>query len=109
MKKLLFALISLSLVALAQGNVDNGKRLFLKNGCYECHGYGGQGGAAGARHAQTKLSLPAFTAFVRNPAPGGMPPYRVKIMTGQELADVYAYIKTFPEPTPVNSIPLLNE
>jgi mono/diheme cytochrome c family protein len=109
MKKLLFVLISLSMVALAQGNVDNGKRLFLRNGCYQCHGYGGQGGAAGARLAQTKLPLAAFTAFVRNPAPGGMPPYRSKIMTDQELADVFTYIKTFPEPPPVSSIPLLNQ
>jgi mono/diheme cytochrome c family protein len=108
-KKLLFVSIAFALVAWAQGNVDNGKRLFLKNGCYECHGYSGQGGAAGARLAQTKLSLATFTAFVRNPAPGGMPPYRAKIMSDQELADVYAYIKTFPEPPPLSSIPLLNQ
>jgi mono/diheme cytochrome c family protein len=109
MKKLLFASMACALAASAQNNVDNGKRLFLKNGCYECHGYGGQGGAAGARLAQTKLPLAAFTAFVRNPAPGGMPPYRSKIMTDQELADVFTYIKTFPEPPPVSSIPLLNQ
>jgi mono/diheme cytochrome c family protein len=109
MKKLLCALISFSLVVFAQGNADNGKRLFLKNGCYQCHGYGGQGGAAGARLAQTKLTLAAFTAYVRNPAPGGMPPYRPKIMTDQELADVFAYIKTFPEPPPLSSLPLLNQ
>ena len=109
MKKLLLASISFSLVALAQGNADTGKRLFLKNGCYQCHGYGGQGGAAGARLAQTKLTLPAFTAYVRSPAPGGMPPYRPKIMTDQELADVFTYIKTFPEPPPLSSIPLLNQ
>jgi mono/diheme cytochrome c family protein len=109
MKKLLFASISFSLVVFAQGNADNGKRLFLKNGCYQCHGYGGQGGAAGARLAQTKLTLPAFTAYVRNPRPGGMPPYRPKIMTDQELADVFAYIKTFPEPPPLSSLPLLNQ
>jgi len=30
-------------------------------------------------------------------------------MSDQELADVYAYIKTFPEPTPVKDIPLLNQ
>ena len=23
------------------GNAENGKRLFVKNGCYECHGYVG--------------------------------------------------------------------
>ena len=90
------------------GDPDNGKRLYLKNGCYQCHGQSGQGGLAGARLAQTKLAQAAFVAYVRNPAPGGMPPYRAQVMTEQELADVWAYIKTFPEPAPAKSIPLLN-
>ena len=112
MIKLLVAFTLCSLAAFAQtsaGDTQNGKRLFLRNGCYQCHGYAGQGGSAGARLAQTKLPQAAFMAFVRNPAPGGMPPYRAKIMTDQELADVYAYIKSFPEPLPASSIPLLNQ
>ena len=110
MRKLSLILAVFAASAGAQsGNVDNGKRLFLKNGCYQCHGYAGQGGLGGARLAQTKLPLAAFTSYVRNPAPGGMPPYRAKVMSDQELADVWAYIKTFPEPPPVKSIPLLNQ
>ena len=109
----LFALFSLAaLSALAQtkeGDTANGKRLFERNGCYQCHGYVGQGGTAGARLAQTKLPLVAFTAYVRNPASGGMPPFRAKVMSDQELADVYAYIKTFPEPKAAKDIPLLNQ
>jgi cytochrome c1 len=38
-----------------------------------------------------------------------MPPFRAKIMSDQELADVWAYIKSIPEPKPVKDIPLLNE
>jgi mono/diheme cytochrome c family protein len=91
------------------GDIANGQRLFEKDGCYQCHGHVGQGGLAGARLAQTKLSLIAFTAFVRNPASGGMPPFRAKVLTDQELADIYAYIKTFPEPKPAKDIPLLNQ
>ena len=64
---------------------------------------------AGPRLAQTKLPVAAFTAFVRNPPPSGMPPYRAQVMTDQELADVWAYIRTFPEPTPARSIPLLSQ
>lgn len=82
-----------------------GKRLFLKNGCYQCHG---QSGLAGARLSQIKLSQAAFTAYVRNPPPSGMPPYRAKVMSDQELADVWAYIRTSPEPPPASSIPILN-
>jgi ubiquinol-cytochrome c reductase cytochrome c subunit len=91
------------------GDKKNGERLYVKNGCFQCHGYQGQGGLAGARLAQTKLTVAAFTAFVRNPPSGGMPPYRAKVMTDQELADVYAHILTFPPPPPVANVPLLKE
>ncbi|HEV2198933.1 MAG TPA: cytochrome c [Bryobacteraceae bacterium] len=90
------------------GNAESGKAVFVKNGCYQCHGYQGQGGFAGARLMQTKLSQTGFIGFVRNPPPGGMPQFRAKIMPDQELADVYAYIKSIPEPKPVKDIPLLN-
>jgi mono/diheme cytochrome c family protein len=117
MKKVLCVVSLLAAAAAAQtksgaaltGNTDNGKRLFLKNACYQCHGLAGQGGLAGARLAQTKLAQAAFIAYVRNPAPGGMPPYRAKVMSDQELADVWAYIKTFPEPPVASSIPILNQ
>ena len=108
----LFAVTVFSVPASAQvktGNVDNGKRLFAFNGCYQCHGTVGQGGAAGARLAQTKLTQPGFIAFVRNPPPSNMPPYRAKIMSDQELVDVYAYIQTFPAPVNPATIPLLNQ
>jgi len=91
------------------GDAANGKRLFRRDGCYQCHGYAGQGGLAGARLAQTKLTQAAFTAFVRNPAPGSMPPYRAPLISDQELADVYVYIKTFPEPPVAKSIDMLNQ
>ena len=54
-------------------NADNGKRLFVKDGCYQCHGYQGQGGAAGARLAPRPIVLAALTAYVRHPT-GQMPP-----------------------------------
>jgi mono/diheme cytochrome c family protein len=107
-----FALVCLAATAFAQtktGDVENGKRLFMRNGCYQCHGTVGQGGQAGARLAQIKLPLNGFIAFVRNPPPSNMPPYRAKVMSDQELADVYAHIKTFPEPVPIKNIAILNE
>ena len=112
MKKLLLVLLPIAVAAVAQnksGDAANGKRLFMRNGCYQCHGTVGQGGAAGKRLAQTKLPVAAFIAFVRNPPPSEMPPYRAKIMSDQELTDVFAYIQTFPAPLPVASVPILNE
>jgi mono/diheme cytochrome c family protein len=91
------------------GDVHNGQRLFERNGCYQCHGHAGQGGLAGARLAQTKLRQAAFIAYVRNPRSGNMPPFRAKVMSDQDLADIYAYIMTFPEPRAAKDIPLLND
>jgi mono/diheme cytochrome c family protein len=91
------------------GDIENGKRLYMRNGCYQCHGTVGQGGRAGPRLAQIRLPLSGFLIFVRNPPPSDMPQYRPKIMSDQELADVYTHIKAFPEPPPVKSIAILNE
>jgi len=92
------------------GNAENGKRLYMKNGCYECHGTVGQGAQANPQApklAPRPLVLAALIAYVRKPA-GAMPPYVSKVMSDAELADVRAYLATIPEPPPVKSIALLN-
>ena len=112
MKTLSILMVLLSVTASAQtgtGDAVNGKRVVMRNGCYQCHGTVGQGGLAGPRLAQTKLTQVRFTAYVRNPRPGNMPPYRSKVMTDQELADVYAYMASVPPPVPLASIPILNQ
>jgi len=100
-------------VAVAQppapvGNVENGKRLFTRDGCWECHGYAGQGGRDGARLADTALTVTQLTRYVRKPT-GAMPAYIDKVMTDQELADIWAYLKSMPAPKAAKDIPLLNE
>jgi ubiquinol-cytochrome c reductase cytochrome c subunit len=92
------------------GNAENGKQLFMKNGCYECHGtvgQGAQGNLQAPKLAPRPIALAAFIAYVRKPA-GAMPPYVSKVMSDAELADVRAYLATIPEPPPLKSIPLLN-
>src|SRR5690349_12041080 len=97
-------LVALSLAAalfvpvLAQeaASADNGKKLFFKNGCYECHGTVGQGGT-GPRLAPKPLAAAALTAYVRKPG-AGMPPYSAKVMADAEVADIRAYLATIPEP-----------
>ncbi len=88
------------------GNVENGKRFFVRNGCCECHNYNGSGGRQGARLSQTKLTATGLINYIRKPRT--MPAYSAKVMSDQEATDVWAYIKTFPEPPPVNSIAILN-
>ena len=80
------------------GNAENGKALFVKNGCYQCHNYEGQGGAAGARLAPNPIPFRGLLAYVRAPR-GDMPPYTPRVMSDQDVADVYAFLQSRPRPT----------
>jgi mono/diheme cytochrome c family protein len=105
------AALILTGVAAAQapaGNADNGKRLFLRDGCWECHGYAGQGGRDGARIAATALNAQGLIRYVRRPA-GAMPAFTEKVATDQELTDIWSYLKTLPAPKAAKDIPLLNQ
>jgi len=108
----LAALLLSSAAASAQnaaGNAaENGHKIFLKNGCYSCHGYDGHGGVA-PKLAPKPLAAVAFIAFVRHPAASAMPTYSAKVMSDAELTDVVAYLRTIPEPPAVKDIPLLNQ
>ena len=90
----------------AEGNAVSGKELFLKNYCWSCHGYGGAGAVTGPRLAQTQFTRQGFIDFLRDP--GRMPPYRVEVLSDSEASDIFAYIRTFPAPPPLEDIPLLN-
>jgi len=94
--------------AQASGNSENGKRLYEKVGCFQCHGYAGQGGRDGPRIAATPLSVTAVVRYVRRPG-GAMPAFTEKVLSDRELTDIYAYLKTFPPAKPAKDIPLLNE
>lgn len=90
------------------GNADDGKRLFTSYGCYECHGRQGAGAAIAPRIGPPAISFAAVLRYVRAPT-GQMPPYTAKVVSDQDLADIYAYLKSFPPPAPASSIPLLNQ
>ena len=82
-------------------NLENGKKLYEKYGCSDCHGLLGQGApTSGPRIAPNPLPLAAFVRYVRAPRLQ-MPPYTAKVMPDQELADVRAYLATVPKPAPV--------
>lgn len=90
------------------GSADNGKRLYMKNGCYECHSLQGQGSmASGPRIGPDPIPLSALVSYVRHPR-GDMPPYSTRVMTDQELADIYAFLESLPTPADVSTIPLLH-
>jgi mono/diheme cytochrome c family protein len=110
MKKIFVLALFLAGIASAQqaGNADEGKKLFTRDGCWECHGYAGQGSRDGARIAATVLTEQAFIRYVRKPS-GAMPAFVEKILPDPQLADIYAYVKTLPAPKPVKDVPLLNQ
>lgn len=96
------------------GNAGNGKKLFVADGCYQCHGRQGQGGSSapvgsyGPRLAPPRIPVEAVRAYVRHPG-GGMPPYTAKVLSDTEIDDIYAFLKTVPPPRPLKDLPLLNQ
>ena len=90
------------------GSAENGKHLFVKHGCYQCHGYLGQGSNAGAKLAPKPLPLAAMTAYVRKPS-GVMPPVTAKVVSDQDMADMHAFLSSIPPAPDPKSLPLLNQ
>lgn len=89
------------------GSVENGKRIFNKNGCYECHGREGQGSnMTGPRIAPDPVPFDVLERYVRKPT-GEMPPYTAKVVSDQELADIYAFLQSRPHPPAAKNNPLL--
>ena len=90
------------------GNAETGRKLWVSYGCWQCHGYEGQGGAAGPRLASRPLPFAGFSAYVRRPT-NQMPPYTEKVVPNADLAHLHAYLLSRPAPPPVQSIPLLQK
>ena len=92
------------------GNAEAGKKIYTKDGCYECHGREGQGAAqaSGPRIGPPQRFIRPFIKYVRQPT-GQMPPFTAEVISDQELADIYAYLQSRPKATPSKDIPLLNQ
>jgi cytochrome c553 len=94
----------------AAADADKGKIAFTQFGCWQCHGFEGQGSVAtsnGRVIARTQLPLDAFKAFVRT-TNGAMPPFRAEVLSDADLDNIYAYLQSRPQPKAVGDIPLLN-
>lgn len=93
------------------GDAANGKRVYLADGCFTCHGRSGQGGAMNYPTpilAQTALPLEAFRAIVRV-GPNDMPAFSEKVLPDKDLADIHTFLRSLPGRRPANQIPLLNQ
>ena len=93
------------------GDAANGKRLYLADGCFMCHGRAGQGGAfnyPAPSLAQIELPVESFKAFLREP-PNDMPAYSTAVLSDKEAADILAFLQSLPGRNPVENFPLLNQ
>jgi len=88
-------------------SAEKGKAAFVKNGCWQCHGFVGQGGLAGPKLAPDPIPAEAFVAFVRT-TNRAMPPYSEAVLSNDDLADIHAYLESVPKAPDPKSIPLLN-
>ena len=88
------------------GDAPSGKKLYTASGCYECHGTVAQGSPRTGPMLVTPLPFAAFIKQLRQPA-SEMPPYVAKVLSDQQVADIYAFIQTLPRPVDHKTIKLL--
>ena len=89
---------ALSCIASAAHAQDNGRAAFTSYGCYQCHGYEGQGEGA-PRLAAKPYTLEAFATFVRKP-PNEMPAYARTVLSDATLESIFRYVRAIPTPAP---------
>ena len=92
------------------GNAERGRKVYMEQLCYTCHGTVGQGGERGAGPKIYPNPFPyvAFALQTRKPR-ALMPPYTEKHLPEQDLVDIYHYLfSTRPSPA-AKDIPLLKD
>lgn len=93
--------------AASAASAEKGKTEFLRHGCWQCHGYAGQGGVTGPKLAPNPIPFETLSNFVRT-TNRAMPPFRKEILSDDDLADIYAYLQSQPPVTDPKSIRLLD-
>ena len=104
----LSASAALAQQAAPAGNIENGKKHYTSDGCYQCHGTVGQGANTGPKLGPEPLALESFISFVRNAASTNMPPYSTNLVSDAEMADIHAYLSSVSKPPARKDVPLLS-
>ena len=90
-----------------RGSAERGKKLFVELNCHSCHGTHGQGGGR-----NSEPTIPAgypwqgFLNQLRKPRLD-MPAYEEKLVSTQEVADVFAYFSSIKAAPAAKDIPQL--
>jgi mono/diheme cytochrome c family protein len=92
------------------GNAERGKKLYMQQHCYTCHGTVGQGGerGAGPKLAPNPYPYAAFVQQMRKPRQS-MPPYTEKNLPERDLIDIYHYVASIKPGPEMKDIPLLKD
>jgi len=95
--RLLLAVIGLSLLLAGcttpKGNAEDGKRWYMMNNCYSCHGLNGNDGKAPVIDAND-ISFRTFLGYIRDANSQIMPKFPEEKISKQDAADMYAWLKT---------------
>ncbi len=86
-------LIIISGCSAPPGNPEDGKRWFMMNNCSSCHGVHGNDGRA-ANIAGIKMGFGSFVRKLRTKDAPIMPEFPEEKVSGQDAADIYAYLKS---------------
>src|SRR5688572_18650070 len=89
------------------GDAARGKPLYADTfNCYACHGFDAQSGER--RLVPLNYTQEGFITFVQNSPLPNMPPF--PDASAQQLADIYAYIRTIPADAPaLGDVPMLRD
>lgn len=93
------------------GNAKLGQALWMRDGCYECHGTVAQGsgarvGGTGPMLAPKPLPFSVVLSQLRRPM-NVMPAYSTAILSDQDAANIYAYLESVPAGKSASDIPAL--
>jgi ubiquinol-cytochrome c reductase cytochrome c subunit len=97
-----------SLPAAAKPSAENGQKLYVSTGCYQCHGYVGQGGSAGPQLAPDPMPADELRTFLRN-STKAMPSYAESILSDAAIDDIQAYLASIKPAPKAENLRLLRE
>jgi len=83
-----------------------GYRDYVEMGCWQCHGFQGQGANSPPLVANL-LPYAAFVNQVRRPI-NVMPAYSLNVLGDEKLRAIYSYLDNIPSSPDVSEIPLLS-
>jgi mono/diheme cytochrome c family protein len=94
-----------------RGDVANGRNVYLKVNCFQCHGRAGQGGAMNYPApplAKTAMPFEGFKMVVRE-SMRDMPAYNEAVLADKEIVDIYAFLQSLPGRRPPKDIAILGD